>query len=282
MFYLFSLLMIVLGLSGIILHVFKKNRKEKILNLLNSHRISLDAAEGMDGISHVETLLKKSSRLISLTTVLDENIFFKVLISIVFGVVLFLLSVMGVFSMTLDVIFICFLFVVIIIIALPGIVKKGIIKNRIKNISNDLPFIIDMMAVCIQSGMTVEKSMRYISENARHINKDIAILLERVMLKTDVSGINSALEQLYQENVSNDVRMFCTTLQQSIKFGSSIYQMLISLSKEIREIQLLDMEEKVAGLSAKMTMPMIGFIMFPLLAIIAGPGFIGMVSLWGN
>lgn len=76
--------------------------------------------------------------------------------------------------------------------------------------------------------------------------------------------------------------MFCTTLQQSIKFGSSIYQTLISLSKEMRDIQLLDMEEKVASLSAKMTMPMIGFIMFPLLAIIAGPGLIGMMSLWGN
>ncbi|MGL9735659.1 MAG: hypothetical protein ACR5LF_08410 [Symbiopectobacterium sp.] len=42
------------------------------------------------------------------------------------------------------------------------------------------------------------------------------------------------------------------------------------------------MEEKVASLSAKMTMPMIGFIMFPLLAIIVGPGFIGIMALWGN
>ncbi|MBG6248688.1 MULTISPECIES: type II secretion system F family protein [Symbiopectobacterium] len=166
-----------------------------------------------------------------------------------------------------------------IVIILPDVVKKRIIVKRLKSISNDLPFIIDMIAVCIQSGMTVEKSMRYISDNTKHVNKDIAKILERVMLKTEVSGINAALEQLYQEIASNEVRMFCTTLQQSINFGSSIYKMLIALGKEIRDIQLLDMEEKVASLSTKMTMPMIGFIMFPLLAIIVGPGLIGMMAL---
>lgn len=282
MFHLFLLLMIVLGLGGLIFDFLKKSRRRKTLNLLHSERSLLNNIENNNAISHVEVLLKKSSRMISLATLLDKNIMLKISsIALFCGGVLFS-DISGLFPMTMNTIALCFLFITVIVIVLPDIVKKTLIKKRIKNISNDLPFIIDMMAVCIQSGMTVEKSMRYISDNAKYINEDIAGLLERVMLKTDVSGINAALEQLYQEIVSNEVRMFCTTLQQSIKFGASIYQMLISLSKEMRDIQLLDMEEKVASLSAKMTMPMIGFIMFPLLAIIAGPGLIGMMSLWGN
>ncbi len=83
------------------------------------------------------------------------------------------------------------------------------------------------------------------------------------MLKTEVNGINAALEQLYEEVPGTEVRMLCSTLQQSIKYGSSIYQVLIDLSKEMRELQLLNTEEKVASLSAKMTLPMIAFIMFP-------------------
>jgi len=57
---------------------------------------------------------------------------------------------------------------------------------------------------------------------------------------------------------------------------------VIGLLKEMRELQLLNTEEKVASLSAKMTLPMIAFIMFPLLVIVAGPGIIGMVSIWSN
>ncbi|MGG2143506.1 type II secretion system F family protein [Symbiopectobacterium sp. RP] len=282
MFYLFSLLMMVLGLGGIFIHFLKDKNKNKALMLLNAYKHSRNDTENQDHASHVEKILIKSSRLISIASLLDKNVILKMLTVVTLGGVLFLLNISGILQVSLNVLLICFLILSVSVIILPDVVKKRIIVKRLKSISNDLPFIIDMMAVCIQSGMTVEKSMRYISDNTKHVNKDIAKILERVMLKTEVSGINAALEQLYQEIASNEVRMFCTTLQQSINFGSSIYKMLIALGKEMRDIQLLDMEEKVASLSAKMTMPMIGFIMFPLLAIIVGPGLIGMMALWGS
>ncbi|MCW2480009.1 type II secretion system F family protein [Candidatus Symbiopectobacterium sp. NZEC135] len=282
MFYLFSLLMIALGLGGFSIHYLKDRNKNKSLALLNVHKHLLTEKVNQDDISHIETILIKSSRLILITALLDKNVILKMLTAVTLGGMLFLLNVSGILQVSVNVLLICFLILSVSVIILPDVIKKRIIVKRLKNISNDLPFIIDMMAVCIQSGMTVEKSMRYISENTKHVNRDIARILERVMLKTEVSGINAALEQLYQEIASNEVRMLCTTLQQSINFGSSIYKMLIALGKEMRDIQLLDMEEKVASLSAKMTMPMIGFIMFPLLAIIVGPGLIGMMALWGS
>lgn len=282
MFYLFSLLMMALGLGGILIHFLKGKNKNKSLMLLNVYKHSLNDTETQDNASHVEKILIKSSRLISIASLLDKNVILKMLTIVTMGGVLFFLNISGILQVSMNILLICLLILSVSVIILPDVVKKRIIVKRLKSISNDLPFIIDMMAVCIQSGMTVEKSMRYISDNTKHVNKDIAKILERVMLKTEVSGINAALEQLYQEIASNEVRMFCTTLQQSINFGSSIYKILIALGKEMRDIQLLDMEEKVASLSAKMTMPMIGFIMFPLLAIIVGPGLIGMMALWGN
>ena len=93
-----------------------------------------------------------------------------------------------------------------------------------------------MLAVCVQSGMTIEKALRYIADNTYAINPNIATLFDRAMLKTEVNGINAALEQLYEEVPGTEVRMLCSTLQQSIKYGSSIYQVLIDLSKEMREL----------------------------------------------
>ncbi|MGL9733716.1 MAG: hypothetical protein ACR5LD_03690 [Symbiopectobacterium sp.] len=94
-----------------------------------------------------------------------------------------------------------------------------------------VPFISDILIL----GVLARKS---------HTERNKTELIECVMLKAEVSGINTALEQLYKEISSNEVRMLCTTLQHSINFGSSIYKMLIDLGKEIRNVQLLDMEEK--------------------------------------
>ncbi|EEP1053118.1 type II secretion system F family protein, partial [Salmonella enterica] len=170
----------------------------------------------------------------------------------------------------------------IIVILVPARVRKIISAQKTKKINADLPYAIDIMAICVRSGMTIENSFIYISKNIGNINPDIAILFERTALKTEVSGISQALDQLYEEVQSTEIRMFCSTLQQSISFGSSIYPILVELSKDIREMQLISVEEKVASLSAKMSAPMILFIMFPILAIVAGPGFIRMLSIWSN
>ena len=213
---------------------------------------------------------------------LDKNIVAKALTALALTMLLFLIDVSGIYTFSRDILFLCILSVVVVVILLPNLLKEMTIKKHMKRISDDLPFVIDMLAVCVQSGMTIEKALRYIADNTYAINPNIATLFDRAMLKTEVNGINAALEQLYEEVPGTEVRMLCSTLQQSIKYGSSIYQVLIDLSKEMRELQLLNTEEKVASLSAKMTLPMIAFIMFPLLVIVAGPGIIGMVSIWSN
>lgn len=282
MLYMIILALLMAGVGGVVHALVQKSRKDKLYQLLTINSTQQQDTNIQDDISPVERVLKKTSRLVSLTAMLDKNIMAKGIIFSSLLVILFLLDATGVYKMETDMLLLCILMIGIVVILLPSMIKNTTIKKRMKRISDDLPFIIDMMAVCVQSGMTVEKSLRYIADNTQDINTDIATLLDRTMMKTDVSGIASALEQLYQEVPSNEVRMFCSTLQQSIKYGSSIYQVLIDLSKEMREIQLLAMEEKVASLSAKMTLPMIVFIMFPLLAMVAGPGLIGMVSIWSK
>lgn len=282
MLYIIILALLMAGVGGVVHALVQKSRKDKLYQLLTINSAQQQDTNIQDDISPVERVLKKTSRLVSLTAMLDKNIMAKGIIFSSLLLILFLLDATGVYKMETDMLLLCILMIGIVVILFPSMIKNTTIKKRMKRISDDLPFIIDMMAVCVQSGMTVEKSLRYIADNTQDINTDIATLLDRTMMKTDVSGIASALEQLYQEVPSNEVRMFCSTLQQSIKYGSSIYQVLIDLSKEMREIQLLAMEEKVASLSAKMTLPMIVFIMFPLLAMVAGPGLIGMVSIWSK
>lgn len=272
-------------MRSILLLIYRKQRANKVKKLINFSKVDSNKKNILTyGTNLIETQLdktfKKNSKLVSISSELDKNVKVKAFLFVVIASPVLIANYMGWMKLDNQMLMIVLLAILGVIVIVPSRVQTAISQRRFRRISNDIPYCIDLLAVCIQSGMTVEASLAYISHKMEVINKDLSSLLIRTVLRADVSGINAALEQLSGEVVNEEVRMMCSALLQSTKFGSSIYAVLIDLSKEIRQMQLLAMEEKVAALSAKMTFPMIAFILFPLIAIVAGPGLIKMTSTW--
>ncbi|MNC06630.1 Bacterial type II secretion system protein F domain protein [compost metagenome] len=272
--------LLALGLYGLLSGMSKKKQLSEKLLLLDDFTMTREKID--DNQDTVEGIFNKSSRFFQIASLLDKNIGMKFIIMCSIALVIVVICSFTHTELTQQMLLIIGLADVIAVIMLPGMVKGYLVNVRIKAINDDLPLMIDIMAMCIQSGMTVEKSLSHIAININAINQDMSVMLQRVVAMSEVSGIAGALDEMSLKIPGQEMRLFCTTLQQSVKFGSSVYQVLIELSGEIRSMQLLATEEKVASLSAKMTMPMILFIMFPLLLIVAGPGFIGMMSTWSN
>jgi len=151
-------------------------------------------------------------------------------------------------------------------------------RALIKTISNRLPYMLDLMAVCVQTGMTIEASITYLSREMAAFDRDLSFLLTRVNERSRVVGLEQALEELYQRVPSNEMRSFVMTLNQSLQYGTSIYGVLTTLSADIREVQLLQVEEKIGQLAAKMSIPLIVFIMVPIVILIAAPGVMRMLA----
>jgi tight adherence protein C len=175
------------------------------------------------------------------------------------------------------------LFVIsIMVIMLPDMIVKKQTAKKIKKISLDLPLIIDMMAIMVRSGMTIENGFRYLSTRVKPVNKDVASILERACLMMDVNGIELSIDLIQKEVPCKEIRMFCVTLKRSISYGNSIYEALLELSAEIRELQKLTIEERIAAIAAKMTVPMMIFFLTPVLVIVAGPVVMNIVSTLSN
>lgn len=151
-------------------------------------------------------------------------------------------------------------------------------KKMTRMLSGRLPYLLDLMAVCVQTGMTIEASIRYLSKEMAAFDKDIAHQLLRVNDRANIVGLPVALEELYQRVPSNEMRSFVMTLNQSLHYGSSIYSVLSTLSADIREVQLLTIEEKIGKLAAKMSIPLILFIMIPIVILVAAPGVMRMLA----
>ena len=158
------------------------------------------------------------------------------------------------------------------VILVPSILTNTILNGKIKKIMTDMPGFIDLVAVNVQTGVTIDASLKQVASDFRKLNPDLTHVILRIIRKAELTGLSSALQDLAVSLPTTEIRMFCTVLQQSINFGSSMYPQLIQLSADIRELQLLTMEEKLGTLSAKMSVPLILFIMFPIIILILAPG----------
>ncbi|CAM3035439.1 MULTISPECIES: type II secretion system F family protein [Moritella] len=167
---------------------------------------------------------------------------------------------------------------VLICVVIPDIYIDYRTKQLRNKIANKLPYLLDLMAVCIQTGMTIESSMRYLSKEMASFDRDISYFLDKTNDRSKIVSLEKALDELYELVPSNEMRSFVVTLKQSLRYGTSIYSILTTLAKDIRELQMLGMEEKIGKLAAKMSIPLILFIMVPIVILIAAPGIMRLTQ----
>lgn len=209
---------------------------------------------------------------------LEKSLPLKARICGAIGGVLLVLTVIGVLSISMKALAMIMLFVFMIVLVLPAMMLNPAINTRIKLMMDALPYFVDLIAVCVQAGMTVESSVKFIAERSDDLDKNLADLMSHLVRRAEVSGLEEGLMDLYRSMDMTEMRMFCATLQQSVHYGTSLYENLMELSKDICDMQLLSSEEKIGKLSAKMSVPLILFIMFPITILIAAPGILRIMQ----
>ncbi|MCW8327421.1 type II secretion system F family protein [Photobacterium sp. SDRW27] len=150
--------------------------------------------------------------------------------------------------------------------------KKAVAKKT----SRQLPYMLDMMAVCIQTGMTIEASLGYLSKELMAFDKDLCYHIRKTADAAKVQGLEKALYDFGDRLPTPEVQSFIFTLIQNLQYGTSIANVLSSLAEDMRKMHVLAMEEKIGKLSAKMSIPLILLIMFPIVILILAPGIMQM------
>ena len=276
-----SILLIAIGCRQLFITYSLFRYKEKIGLILNSESQERNTSKKHVNEKNVafEKIVAKNSVTISfLRNYQDKNSWKVYSVIIVFSIFTLINQIFQLVEINSNILLIILLLIVIFVIIIPGMLVKRQTNKKIKMVSRDLPLVIDMMAIMVRSGMTIESCFRYLSTRVKPINKDIAAILERACLMMDVNGIELSIDLIQREVPSKEMRMFCVTLRRSISYGNSIYDTLLDLAAEMREMQRLTIEEQIAALAAKLTIPTMVFFLAPVLVIIAGPVFMSIVS----
>lgn len=251
--------------------------KEKMIQVEDTDS-ELTAVIIKDVDSRAEKVLATGSSILQLLKAFDEKGLGKVLVSAFLVAILMVVDVLFKLEIQNNTMMLLCLGIVISVIIVPGIIRKFIVNSRIAKIERDMPLFVDLLAICVQSGLTIEVALKFLAENVGDVNSSFVPFLDRLVKKIDVNGLESGLTQLQHELPSREVSMLCVTLKQSLRYGSSIYDYLMELSSEMRELQLLKTEELIGKISAKMSVPLILFFMFPVVIIIAAPGVMRIMA----
>jgi tight adherence protein C len=163
----------------------------------------------------------------------------------------------------------------------PTIYVKNQITKRQKSIRRAWPDALDLLLICVESGMGIESAFRKVSEE---IGPQSIPLAEELSLTTaELSYLQDrrkAYDNLSERTGLDGVRSVVTALNQAEKYGTPIGTALRVLAQENRDMRMQEAEKKAAALPPKLTVPMILFFLPVLFAVIITPAIIQVSEFW--
>jgi len=158
---------------------------------------------------------------------------------------------------------------------LPDLFVNNMIQRRQTSIMRAFPDALDLMLICVESGMSIESSFTRV---ASEIGSQSPELAEELALTTaELSYLpdrRAAFDNLAKRCGHSGVRAVATALNQAEKYGTPLGSALRVTATENREMRMQEAERKAASLPAKLTVPMIIFFLPCLFVVIMGPAII--------
>jgi tight adherence protein C len=163
---------------------------------------------------------------------------------------------------------------------IPNVYVSNAASKRQLSIKQSWPDALDMLLICVQSGMSVEAAFGKVS---KEVGRQSLELAEEMTLTTaELSYLQDrrqAYENLAKRTGLPGVKAVTTALVQAERYGTPVGTALRTMAKENREIRQGEAEAKAAALPPKLTVPMIIFFLPVLFIVILGPAGLGYMAM---
>jgi tight adherence protein C len=162
----------------------------------------------------------------------------------------------------------------------PMLFLKNAITKRQLSIKRAFPDALDLLLICIESGMSIETAFRKVSVEIG--TQSVALSEEFTLTTAELSYLQDrkvAYENLARRTGLEGVKSVCLALMQSERYGTPLGQSLRVMAQENRDMRMNEAEKKAASLPPKLTVPMILFFLPVLFVVILGPTGIKIASM---
>jgi tight adherence protein C len=158
---------------------------------------------------------------------------------------------------------------------LPDFLLMRMTQYRQSRIFNSFPDALDLMRMCVQSGLGLDQSLS-------RVGKEMGLTCPQLSNELDLTGYElragvsraDALKNLSLRIGLKDIDAFVITLIQSDRFGNSVSDALTIYADSLRSKRQMAAQEMAAKLPVKMMIPLI-FCIFPsLMIVLLGPALV--------
>ena len=162
----------------------------------------------------------------------------------------------------------------------PNIYISNIASKRRDSIVAGFPDALDLLLICVESGMSIEAALQKVSQEVGVSSIELAEELS--LLVAELSYLPDrrlAYEGLSKRTNHPGIKSVSTAMIQAERYGTPLGGALRVMAKENRELRLAAAEKKAAALPAKLTVPMILFFLPVLFVVILGPAIIKVTDI---
>ncbi len=157
----------------------------------------------------------------------------------------------------------------------PNIYVGNVAQKRQFSIMRAFPDALDMMLICVESGMSIEMAFAKVGAEIGTASVELA---EELQLTTaELAYLQErrvAYENLAKRTGHEGVKAVTMALIQAERYGTPLGDALRTMAKENRDMRMSEAEQKAAALPAKLTVPMILFFLPVLFLVVLGPAYI--------
>jgi tight adherence protein C len=128
------------------------------------------------------------------------------------------------------------------------------------------------MVTCAEAGLSLEALLKRVASEMVRSGPELADELGLTCIEMEfLPDRRQALVNLAERTDLPGIRALVNALQQSSKFGTPLSQAMRVLASEFRDERIVKAEEKAARLPVLLTVPMVLFILPPLIMVLVGP-----------
>lgn len=161
----------------------------------------------------------------------------------------------------------------------PVLYLVNIKKKRKAKTEQALVNVMDLVVIGLEAGMTLPAVLREIVQQEPNPQDPLKLELEQMLSEMDAGlDLNKALRGLAVRSEMPELHILTSAVVQAEKVGSGLAQTFRIYGDDMRSARREKLRTKIQKLPIKMLIPMVLFLLFPLMMLILAPAGISMMT----
>jgi tight adherence protein C len=158
---------------------------------------------------------------------------------------------------------------------IPNLVVVMRLKKRHREIRAHLPEAIDLLEICVSSGIGLDMAWNIVSDEIQHVSSILASAMSLTNFEINLGASRvEAMRHMAERTGVRELSSLAAILIQTERFGTSIAETLGVFATSMREERSFTAEENAEKMAVRLIFPMVLFIFPAVLVIVAGPAVI--------